>query len=94
MDSYKATILEELQALDLKEENQILSDTDIAKRFNCTDLFECRVREEEIKWKQRSRCMWLKEGDRNTKFFHSMAMVRMRGNKINFLTVNGNRLED
>ena len=94
VDSYKATLLKEMQALDLKEENQILSDMDIAKRFNLKDLFERRVCEEEIKWKQRSRCRWLKEGDRNTKFFNSMATVRIRGNKINFLSVNGNRLED
>ena len=52
-----------------------------------------RVRElkEEIKilldrearmWSQRSRTLWLKNGDNNTKFFHCWATKRHRKNKI------------
>jgi hypothetical protein len=37
---------------------------------------------EEMMWLQRSRISWLKEGDRNTKFFQNKAIWRSRRNKI------------
>lgn len=51
----------------------MLFDMNIAKRVKLKDLFERKVREEEIKWKRRSRCRWFKEGDKNNKFYHNMA---------------------
>ncbi|KAL6205814.1 hypothetical protein ACLB2K_023066 [Fragaria x ananassa] len=37
---------------------------------------------DEIYWRQRSRAIWLKDGDRNSKFFHKSASNRRKKNKL------------
>lgn len=39
-------------------------------------------REEELYWRQKSRTLWLKDGDRNTKFFHAVTKQRRARNRI------------
>ena len=44
---------------------------------------------EETSWRQKSREVWLKEGDRNTKFFHKMANAHRRRNFLAKIKING-----
>lgn len=39
-------------------------------------------------WEQRSKITWLKEGDRNTRYFHNKASVRKKKNHISCLKDN------
>ena len=45
------------------------------------ELEEWQAREE-IRLKQKSRELWLKDGDRNSKFFHASTLIRRRRNNI------------
>lgn len=45
----------------------------------------------EEKWRQRSRCKWLKEGDKNTRFFHACASSRRWTNSVPSITYQGLR---
>ncbi|KAK1554545.1 hypothetical protein Q3G72_013786 [Acer saccharum] len=44
--------------------------------------YDLIVDQEETFWLQKSRNTWLKEGDRNSKFFHLSTMIRRRYNKL------------
>ena len=44
---------------------------------------------EEISWRQKSREVWLREGDRNTSFFHRMANSHRRRNCLSKIKING-----
>ncbi|XP_059071121.1 uncharacterized protein LOC131863720 [Cryptomeria japonica] len=57
-------------------------------------LSETLAREESY-WRQKSRDLWLSEGDRNTKFFHSSSKLKRLRNRIScIIDSNGNNLMD
>eukprot|EP00253_Pinus_taeda_P021755 PITA_21755 len=53
-----------------------------------------REEQEEVLWRQKSRIRWLKEGEKNTKFFHrSTIQRRMRNNISQITNEQGEKLE-
>lgn len=45
--------------------------------------------QEEVYWRQISRVSWLKEGERNTRFFHLSTLIRRRQNHVTRLRLEG-----
>uniref|UniRef100_A0A803Q9F4 Reverse transcriptase domain-containing protein n=1 Tax=Cannabis sativa TaxID=3483 RepID=A0A803Q9F4_CANSA len=58
------------------------------------ETIQCLIRElwlpKESIWRQKSREMWLKLGDHNSKFFHASTIIRRRRNKIVTIKDNNN----
>ncbi|KAK3206960.1 hypothetical protein Dsin_021006 [Dipteronia sinensis] len=52
------------------------------------------IKSDEQMWRQKSRVKWLKEGDKNTKFFHCMANSRRRSNFIGDIMFEGVRVSE
>jgi hypothetical protein len=47
-----------------------------------------------VSWRQKSRALWLKNDDKNTKLFHCLANSHMRHNLIESLMVDGNMTDE
>jgi hypothetical protein len=76
---------EQLGELQLQIRQQGLTDELRSQEMEITQQLEDRKRQEEILWKQKSRVQWLKEGERNTRFFHRTVIQRRHSNKITHL---------
>ncbi|MCH87735.1 hypothetical protein A2U01_0008613, partial [Trifolium medium] len=73
---------DDLQHLTEQNQNGELMAVVKSKEKEIDELLQC----EEMWWNQRSRVLWLKHGDKNTRFFHQKASQRKRKNKIEAIT--------
>ena len=71
---------ESVHSLSLEEEEA---------RKKAREIYKKWVLLEEVSWRQKSREIWLKEGDRNTRSFHQMANAHRRRNQLTRVKVNG-----
>jgi hypothetical protein len=78
----KTTILNKLDKLDKKVESTTLSQSELDLKHVLNERLAELLREEEIKWYQRTKAKHLLEGDANTKYYHLLANGRHRKTRI------------
>eukprot|EP00253_Pinus_taeda_P033811 PITA_33811 len=82
-------VLEDKQKLEKKMEDiqqKIIlegrTEESVNKEGAILGRLEERRKQQEILWRQKSRIKWLREGERNTKFFHQAMIKHRQGNRI------------
>ncbi|KAG6717072.1 hypothetical protein I3842_04G079200 [Carya illinoinensis] len=86
--------LREIQDLEMVQESRPLNPEEVAQKLALVVELERLILLEEISWRQKSRALWLKEGDRSTKFFHRVANSHRRSNNIEMLKIDGAECRD
>ncbi|KAF5447552.1 hypothetical protein F2P56_033098, partial [Juglans regia] len=90
----KKTKTREIAEMDRIQESRSLSQDEMIKKLELVADLERIILLEEISWRQKSRALWLKEGDRCTKFFHRVANSHRRSNNIEMLKIDGAECKD
>ena len=70
-------------------ESRILTEEEKVEKSNLSIEWEKNSLLEEICWRQKSRVTWLKERDKKTKYFHSVANSHCRNNSICQISIDG-----
>jgi hypothetical protein len=82
-----------LDGLDKKTEKTMLTPNEIALKHYLNERLTHMLREEELKWYQKSKVKELLEGDNNTKYFHLIANGKSRKSQIYKLEDGGNTIQ-
>ena len=84
----------ELNEFDLLVEGRQLSAEERLGRMKFATDLEKAILLDEISWRQKFRTLWLREGDKNTKFFHRLSNSHRRNNSISSRLIKGELYTD
>ena len=81
--------MQSLHESETSSEQRDLTEDELSARTKLISDLEKNTFFSEICWRQKSRAMWLKEGDKNMKYFHKVANSHRRHNTVHHLSING-----
>ncbi|XP_016487802.2 uncharacterized protein LOC107807866 [Nicotiana tabacum] len=90
----KSKLLSQLAGFETTQQLRMLTEEESVRKAATLMEIEEQLKNEEIAWRQNSRALWLKEGDRNTKFFHRTANAHKRNNNIDQLMIRQEVVKD
>lgn len=90
----KNDLLEEMESWHKEKEQTQHSAEDLEKEKNMYKELYRQNRVEEEEQRMKSRCLWLKAGDKNTSFFHNNVKTRRARNQIDKIEVEGRELKE
>ena len=90
----KKLALDKVAFWDAQEKLRPLSMEELEARKEAKRDFEKWALMEEVSWRQKSRKVWLRKGDRNTGFFHMMTNSHKRRNYLSKIKINGTWLTE
>ena len=94
IDSNIARLESTIQDFDNKSNHRSLNSDELDKKKLAQADLWLWMKRKELYWAQNSRISWLRDGDRNTKFFHAIASNKRRKNAISSIEVDGSTEDD